>query len=146
MDYPAPDLSGFPEKSEDFVTKRFSAFKKQAPDVPSTFRNEHPTGTLSVGEDASKTAHEVERPVAMRQDEASTQVQWIGEPGYHPGTARRVFNLPARIRAALRDPDMRQKPVGEPAATAALNFDTPTMAQFIEAGVPVSPLPPKIRA
>jgi hypothetical protein len=40
---------------------------------------------------------------------------------------------------------MRQNPVGEPAATAALNVATAT-AQFVEAVVPFLPLPPTIRA
>jgi hypothetical protein len=41
---------------------------------------------------------------------------------------------------------MRQNPVNEPAATAALNFGTPRRRSSLKRFVPVLPLPPKIRA
>jgi len=42
--------------------------------------------------------------------------------------------------------DMRQNPVGEPAATAALNFGTPRRRSSLKRLCPFWPLPPKIRA
>ena len=42
-------------------------------------------------------------------------------------------------------PDMRQSPVGEPAATAAANFATPRRRSSAKRFLPGSPLPPKIQ-
>jgi len=62
-------------------------------------------------------------------------------PGGHPVVQQALRNHYFDTLGLPRIPDMRQKPVGEPAATAALSFDTPRRAQFVEAAVPVLPLP-----